>query len=529
MKTAALFIALFLTSTAASVFGQGKCLSSEDAKKIIESLKSSAAGAAENKKLRKELIEMSGEREKLDAKLAVDSEKNQDRIPELNQMGERHLMRVCQLLRENGWIGKESVREDGFSAFLFLIISNKNFAAQNELLPVLVEASKKGDVKNPFLAAMVDSIRVGSRMPQIFGTQAAIRNNVVYIYPILNEEKVDEWRKQYDLPPLATQIRAYEGRYLMPVVRSYRQPTKAKPRGKQNEQGDTEILGISDEENAPITIDTRLVNLNVRVQTQDLKNVVGEKFSKEDFTVAEDGVEQEISFFSSTEQPFDLVLLLDFSGSTIEKRGLIKKAALRFVELARPIDRVAIVAFATDIKVVSDLTGDKAALNQKIKDIELDGASPIWDSLRFVYDRILKEKTAGRRSAILFMTDAEDNSLHATFADALELARRGDTTIFPVYLGRQRSNDGWSDRFLRKSQQSLAMLAEESGGQFYKAGGAGDLKGIYEQIVGELGQVYSIGYEPKNEARDGGWRALSVKLKARPDLVTRTRRGYYAN
>ena len=73
------------------------------------------------------------------------------------------------------------------------------------------------------------------------------------------------------------------------------------------------------------------------------------------------------------------------------------------------------------------------------------------------------------------------------------------------------------------------MLAEESGGQFYKANDAGDLKGIYEQVVNELGQIYSLGYEPKNEVRDGGWRALTVKIKTQPNLVVRTRRGYYAN
>jgi VWFA-related protein len=82
---------------------------------------------------------------------------------------------------------------------------------------------------------------------------------------------------------------------------------------------------------------------------------------------------------------------------------------------------------------------------------------------------------------------------------------------------------------MRKAQQSLSMLAEESGGQYYQAKNAGDLKGIYEQVINELGQVYSIGYEPKNDARDGGWRALSVKVKTQPKLMTRTRSGYYAN
>lgn len=534
MKTAALFITLFF-ALAAGVAGQSRCLSPEESKKVIDSINASPS-VSENKKARREFLEMRETHQKLIEKISADTNKNQNLIPESNQIGIKNLARVCQLLKENGWLTREALLHDGFEAFLFLLTNNKDFQAQQELLPVLVEAAKKNYIGNPLIASFVDSIRVGSKMPQIFGTQAAIRNNVVYLYPILNEEKIDEWRKQYDMPPLAYQIRAFEGRYLMPVVKSHRQPvppslqSQKKPDEKTQEKpSDTQLLGISDDDTEAITVETKLVNLNVRVLTPDLKVPDGLKLTKDDFTVTENGTEQEIAFFSNTEQPFDLVLLLDFSGSTVEKRGLIKKAAQRFVELARPVDRVAVIAFATDIKVISELTNDKTALNQKIDDIELNGASPIWDSLRFVYNNTFKEKPAGRRSAIVLMTDAEDNSLNTTFADAMEIARRGDTTIFPIYLGAQRTGNDWSDRFTRKSQQMLYMLAEESGGQFYQAKNAGDLRGIYEQVAGELGQVYSIGYEPKNDVRDGGWRALSVKIKTQPKLVTRTRSGYYAN
>jgi len=73
------------------------------------------------------------------------------------------------------------------------------------------------------------------------------------------------------------------------------------------------------------------------------------------------------------------------------------------------------------------------------------------------------------------------------------------------------------------------MLAEESGGQLYKAKGINDLNGIYEQVVNDLGKVFSIGFEPKNEKRDGSWRDVTVKIKTQPNLVAKTRRGYYAN
>lgn len=529
MKTAALFFALIFALAAGAAAQQSVCLSNDDAKKVVESMKPFAQ-APLNKKLAKELTTMRAGRERLDAKISADTEKNQNLIPEVNKMSETHLTRVCQMLRENGWLTRELVGDDGFEAFIYLITQNKNIRAQEELLPVLTEASKKGYIGNPLLASFVDSIRVGYRMPQVFGTQAAIRNNVVYLYPLLNEEKVDEWRAMYNLPPLSAQIRNFEMRYAMPVLKSFRQPV-APTLIQKDKNSATQILGFSEDEEAePIQVETRLVNLNARVLTQELKAPAGLTLTKDDFTILEDGAEQEISFYSNTDQPFDLVLLLDFSVSTIEKRGDIIKAAERFVEVARPGDRIAIVAFATDIKLISDLSSDKTALRRSLSEIAVRSvSSSVWDSIKFVYANVFREKTPERRRAVVFMTDGEDTGPRTTFADVMEMVRRHDATVFPVYFGRPRGFSEYSDRLVRKNQQSLWMLAEESGGQFYSANDGKDLKGIYEQVAGELRQVYSLGYEPKNEKRDGGWRALTVKIKSRPELVVKTRRGYYAN
>lgn len=524
MKTT-IFLALFFTLSI-NLWGQSVCLPPEEAKKIIESFNSSLP-TAENIQIRKELLAMRLERETLNEKITADTTKNQNLIPEANQLGEKHLARVCQIIKENGWLTKESLKDDGFEALLFLVSNNKNLNAQRELFPVFAEAAKKKLVGKPFIASMIDSIRVGAKLPQIFGTQAAIRNNVVYFYPLLNEEKIDEWRKEYEMSSFRDQILEFEQRYAMPVLKSHRPPVS--PQAENEKDNDTAILGISEDENDTLKIDTKLVNLNVSVFTQDLKNPNNLNLTKDDFSVSENGVEQEISFFSNTDQPFDLVLLLDFSASTEEKRGMIKKSAQRFVELARPTDRIAVVVFATDIVTVSELTQDKKALNQKIKDIKINGGSPIWDSVQFVYDDIFKEKNPNRRTAIVMMTDGEDYSLKTTFADLMETVRRNDTTIFPVYLGKENSSGSWRDRGIRKWQQTLSMLSEESGGQFYKAKDVKNLSAIYAEVIKNLGQIYSIGYEPKNETRDGGWRTLSVKIKNQPNLTTKTRQGYYAN
>ena len=73
------------------------------------------------------------------------------------------------------------------------------------------------------------------------------------------------------------------------------------------------------------------------------------------------------------------------------------------------------------------------------------------------------------------------------------------------------------------------MLADETGGRSYKADSLKDLNGIYEQVINDIGKIYTLGYEPKNETHDGGWRAVEVKLTHSPTLTVKTRRGYYAN
>ncbi|HRH41891.1 MAG TPA: VWA domain-containing protein [Pyrinomonadaceae bacterium] len=528
MKNLILFLAFILISTV-SILGQNKCLTTAEAKKLIESI-NSPTDSAEKKEIRQEFLKMVAEREKINAKISANFEQSRDLIIEANQMGERHLARVCEILKETGWLRMKQIQEDGFNAFTFLIMNNKAYQLQRELLPVLVEAGKKGFIGNPLLANLIDNIRIGSNQPQIFGTQATVKNDVIYLYPLLNEEKVDEWREIYNLSPLAAQIRSYENQYGMPLLKlKIPRAVQKSNQKKDDKNSDTALLGIKDEDNEVVSVETKLVSLNIRILTQDPKVVPNLDFTKDDFTILEDGKEQEIAFFSSVDQPFDLVLVLDFSGSTVDKRDLIKKAAQRFIEYARPNDRIAVVAFATRIQMVSELTTDKKALIKGIKDIELNGSSPIWDSVKFSYENIINKQSQGRRNAIVLMTDGDDNSPKTTFADLFEIIRNRDTTIFPVYLFPDYINSDWAKKAMHRHFQSMQMLADETGGQIYQANKIKDLNGIYEQIINDLGKVYSIGYEPQNEVRDGSWRNLTVKIKSHPELTAKTRRGYYAN
>jgi VWFA-related protein len=89
-----------------------------------------------------------------------------------------------------------------------------------------------------------------------------------------------------------------------------------------------------------------------------------------DFKLFEDGQEQRIVQFESSSAPFDLMLLIDLSGSTREVVKLIRAAAIRFVEAARPADRIGVITFAGEPMLVSSFTADRDLLRQRIETID---------------------------------------------------------------------------------------------------------------------------------------------------------------
>ena len=287
-------------------------------------------------------------------------------------------------------------------------------------------------------------------------------------------------------------------------------------------------------------MDTELVDLNVSVFSRGgQQGGVGE-LGRQDFLVMENGSPEEISFFASNSTPFDLVLLLDLSGSTVKKLGLIRKSAIRFVEAARPTDRIGVVTFTDMAAVVSPLTLNRRELVERIKTMGKPlGGTNFWDSLSFVLKKSFVPRDASRRQAVVVMSDGVDNGLPGVpgqgsmieYEDLLEMVRTSETIVIPIYLDTEREmlkeHKATAEAYTLARQQ-LLELAGESGSLLYSASKVEDLKGVYEQVIRDLGRVYSIGYQPKNRLRDGAWRTVTVRLVNRPDLAARTRRGYYA-
>lgn len=283
-----------------------------------------------------------------------------------------------------------------------------------------------------------------------------------------------------------------------------------------------------------IKVATSLVTLDVVVAAST--TAPAPPLEKGDFRVFENGKPAEIESFSKADSPFDIVLLLDMSGSTSSKKGLIKKSTSRFVEMKRPGDRVAVVSFSDTQTVISELESDKSKLLQRVKDIEGGGGSFVWDSLKFAQDLLDKNAEKARRKAIVIMSDGVDNALmfdgrfgsKLSFADLVESVQHGNTAIFPIILDTKPNNHGfYTNRIYADAGRTLTYLADQSAGRMYTANKLEDLAAIYDRVLNDVGTVYSLGFSPADEITDGKWRRLKVEIPSKPGTKVWHRPGYF--
>ena len=288
-----------------------------------------------------------------------------------------------------------------------------------------------------------------------------------------------------------------------------------------------------------IRIDSDLVDLKVSV-LGFAPNTPPPVLEPKDFLVLEDGVPQEITFFAAADAPFDLVLLLDLSGSNSKKLKMIRNSAKRFVDAARDVDRIALVAFTDQPALFSSFTLDRKKLKKSIDDMdEAYGGTNFWDSMDYVLSELIPQRSGTRRNAVVVMTDGVDNALpdvegrgsSITFEGLLARIRRSETIVFPIYLDTEEENVKRSDMprsAYALAREQLGQIAAVCGTPMYRAAQLSDLETVYSQVVRDLSTVYSIGYQPTNKTLDGKWRAVEVHLIKRTDVYARTKRGYYA-
>ena len=268
-----------------------------------------------------------------------------------------------------------------------------------------------------------------------------------------------------------------------------------------------------------------IVSLNVTVV--DGMNRYVTDLQRNDFNVFEDGVKQDVSFFSQRQQPVALSLLLDSSASMETKLDTLQAAANGFIQRLRPNDLAQIVDFDSRVEIRQGFTSDHKALEGAVLQMSSGGSTALHNAIYIALKELGKIKAQSeddvRRQAIIVFSDGEDTSSLVSFDEVLDLAKRSETSIYTIAL---RGTDTRARGF-REAEFVMRQLSQETGGRAFFPIKIEDLAGVYAQVADELASQYTIGYTSRNGRRDGAWRRVIVQL-GKPGMTPRTKRGYYA-
>jgi Ca-activated chloride channel family protein len=303
-----------------------------------------------------------------------------------------------------------------------------------------------------------------------------------------------------------------------------------------------------------VRIDTSLVQLNIGVADRQGRPVTD--LQPNNLKVYEDGALQSLTSFESTTTPFSLALLLDMSGSTLGFRQNLKLAASRFIDALAPEDRVAVIGFNERAELLTTFTADRKKIAWAIERADGRGGTHLYSTLEYALRELAKE--GKRRKAIIVLTDGLDTAMrnldraasqHAsTNADAvaaikpeaskdlsavLDAADRQGVTIYPLALPsgdvkRLPIVTPQITAIYTAARARLDTLAKRTGGQVSEIRQLQDLAKTYAAVAADVRTLYTVSYQSSGaRERDGRWRTIKVDID-RPDLIARTRPGYYA-
>ena len=267
-----------------------------------------------------------------------------------------------------------------------------------------------------------------------------------------------------------------------------------------------------------------LVSLNVTAI--DGQGKYATDLNEDEFEVYEDGAKQKLTFFSKSQQPISLALLLDTSASMDERMGIAQEAAIGFARQLHKDDQAEVIDFDSQVRVLSPFTNDGAALEKAIRATTANGSTSLYNALYIALKELKKSKAAGsadiRRQAIVLLSDGDDTSSLIEFDQVLDLAKRSEVVIYSIGLRQGEI----ARREFKEAEFVLKQLSTETGGRAYFPTDARELAKIYQGIWDELSSQYSLAYSSGNPKRDGAWRRIQIRL-TRPSITARTKQGYY--
>ena len=336
-------------------------------------------------------------------------------------------------------------------------------------------------------------------------------------------------------------------------AQSGRKTTEPKPTKDQTSKTTDADDGITNTKVLPegetiegdvIRFDTALVTVPVTVMDRSGRYVP--LLRRENFKIFENGVEQKIAYFATTNSPFTVVLLIDTSGSTRFRLDDIQDAAINFVDKLKPSDSVMVMSFDDRIEVRCQATTDRDTISRAIRRTRTGGGTRLYDAVEDILTKQLKT-ISGRKAVVLFTDGVDTTSRRASYDSTVRLAEESDAPIYSVDydtsgtgtfgipggrgtilglpLPRPGPPSGPGPGDYKRAVRYLHVLADTTGGRFYSGDSLFGIAQAFTWIAEELGRQYSIGYYPSTAGKEGERRQIKVRT-TESDLVVKARDSY---
>jgi Ca-activated chloride channel homolog len=279
--------------------------------------------------------------------------------------------------------------------------------------------------------------------------------------------------------------------------------------------------GASQHPDAPrYAVDVRAVALDVLVTDQQGRFVSG--LTPDDFRVLEQGVPQELSFFTARRTAVTVVVLLDSSASVRSDMLSIQKAAHRFIKRLASGDRARIGFFHEQVVFGPRFTDDMTEHSAMINQMRPQRSTHLYDALIESFGTL--ERVPDRKALLVF-SDGEDQGSRTSMQGALEAARQSDVSVYAVGIL------GWSpEGGTHTNQRLLDDIAHLTGGRSFSPKNEKEMQKAFDRIRAELHHQYRMGYVPAGSGEGPGqWREVQVEATRRKGLVVRCRRGYFSD
>jgi Ca-activated chloride channel homolog len=247
--------------------------------------------------------------------------------------------------------------------------------------------------------------------------------------------------------------------------------------------------------------------------------------SRAAFRVWEDGVQQPTTSFLHQDQPVSLGILVDNSGSMLDKRAAVNAAALNLLRASNPRDATFIVNFSDRAFLDQGFTSDLVALNRGLSHFDSKGTTALYDAVAASADELARHGKLPKQ-VLLVITDGADNASRLELEQAIRRVQNlGGPVVYTIGLlfGTDKEES-------QRARAALERLSEETGGIAYFPHSLNDVDGIAAEVAHDIRDQYTIGYRPSKSASLEGYRAVRVEANApgHGKLTVRTRKGYYA-